>query len=94
MRWVEVSAGADEVGSELQRAQRPGEEGDDGEQGERREGAEDQREEELDGHPTGGSLRGTAAVERNLALVPRAQHAQTSLASGDSLEVVQLVGGG
>lgn len=39
-------------------------------------------------------IRGTAAVERNLALVPRAQHAQTSLASGDSLEVVQLVGGG
>jgi thiamine biosynthesis protein ThiS len=37
---------------------------------------------------------GTAAVERNLRLVPRAQHASEVLAEGDSLEVVQLVGGG
>lgn len=39
-------------------------------------------------------IRGTAAVERNLVLVPRAQHAATALADGDALEVVQLVGGG
>ena len=34
------------------------------------------------------------AVERNRALVPRAQHAQTLLAAGDEFEVVTLVGGG
>ncbi len=34
------------------------------------------------------------AVERNLALVPRAQHAETQLAAGDRIEVVTLVGGG
>lgn len=34
------------------------------------------------------------AVERNLALVPRAQHSNTPLAEGDRLEVVTLVGGG
>jgi sulfur carrier protein len=36
----------------------------------------------------------TLAVERNLELVPRAQHAATPLAPGDRLEVVTLVGGG
>jgi sulfur carrier protein len=34
------------------------------------------------------------AVERNLNLVPRAEHADTQLASGDRIEVVTLVGGG
>ena len=34
------------------------------------------------------------AVERNLELVPRAKHAQTTLAEDDRLEVVTLVGGG
>ncbi|RIK73093.1 MAG: thiamine biosynthesis protein ThiS [Planctomycetota bacterium] len=34
------------------------------------------------------------AVERNLELVPRADHAATQLAEGDRLEVVTLVGGG
>ena len=34
------------------------------------------------------------AVERNLELVPRAEHAATRLAAGDRLEVVTLVGGG
>lgn len=34
------------------------------------------------------------AVERNKAVVPRAQHAATRLADGDTLEVVTLVGGG
>ena len=34
------------------------------------------------------------AVELNLEVVPRAQHAATSLREGDRLEVVTLVGGG
>ncbi len=34
------------------------------------------------------------AVEVNLEVVPRAQHAETSLQDGDRLEVVTLVGGG
>ena len=34
------------------------------------------------------------AVERNLELVPRAQHAETELTAGDRIEVVTLVGGG
>ena len=34
------------------------------------------------------------AVERNAAIVPRAEHAGTRLAEGDRLELVQFVGGG
>lgn len=34
------------------------------------------------------------AVERNEDIVPRATHAQTVLAAGDRIEVVQFVGGG
>jgi sulfur carrier protein len=34
------------------------------------------------------------AVERNLELAPRRDHAVTRLAEGDRLEVVTLVGGG
>jgi sulfur carrier protein len=34
------------------------------------------------------------AVERNLEVVPRAQHATTTLTDGDRLEVVTFVGGG
>ena len=34
------------------------------------------------------------AVERNRDLVPRARHAETTVADGDELEVVTLVGGG
>lgn len=34
------------------------------------------------------------AVERNREVVPRAEHPTTSLAEGDQLEVVTLVGGG
>ena len=34
------------------------------------------------------------AVERNLELVPRAAHADTTLTPGDRVEVVTLVGGG
>jgi sulfur carrier protein len=39
-------------------------------------------------------VRGQAAVERNLELVPRALHTTETLTDGDALEVVQLVGGG
>ncbi len=34
------------------------------------------------------------AVERNGAIVPRSQHAQTTLHEGDVIEVVIAVGGG
>lgn len=34
------------------------------------------------------------AVERNLAIVPRSLHADTALADGDRIELVQFVGGG
>jgi sulfur carrier protein len=34
------------------------------------------------------------AVERNLDLVPRTEHAVCRLESGDRLEIVTLVGGG
>lgn len=40
------------------------------------------------------NIHGAAAVERNRAIVPRAQHATTRLNEGDVLEVVRLVGGG
>lgn len=41
-----------------------------------------------------GLSAATVAVEVNLDLVPRAQHAARVLAPGDTLEVVSLVGGG
>jgi sulfur carrier protein len=34
------------------------------------------------------------AVERNLDVIPRAEHATTALIEGDRVEVVTLVGGG
>ena len=34
------------------------------------------------------------AIERNGEIVPRSQHADTALASGDRLEIVVAVGGG
>ena len=34
------------------------------------------------------------AVEKNGEIVPKSQHATTSLASGDKLEIVVAVGGG
>ena len=34
------------------------------------------------------------AVELNLDIVPRSQHAETSLNDGDSVEVVHAIGGG
>ncbi len=34
------------------------------------------------------------ATEHNLKVVPKAQYAETKLASGDKLEIVTFVGGG
>lgn len=34
------------------------------------------------------------AIERNLEIVPKAEHANVQLEDGDRLEVVQFVGGG
>ena len=34
------------------------------------------------------------AVERNLAIVPKSQFAQTSLHEGDRIEIVHFIGGG
>ena len=34
------------------------------------------------------------AIERNLEIVPKAEHGSTILEEGDRLEVVQFVGGG
>lgn len=39
-------------------------------------------------------VAGAAAVERNREIVPRAQHATAVIAAGDTLEIVDLVGGG
>jgi sulfur carrier protein len=39
-------------------------------------------------------IDGPVAVERNRAVVPRAQHATTELAEGDVVEIVHFVGGG
>lgn len=41
-----------------------------------------------------GLTEGPVAVERNQAVVPRAEHATTQLASGDVIEIVHFVGGG
>lgn len=37
---------------------------------------------------------GPVAVERNLEIVPRADHATTAIADGDRIEIVHFVGGG
>ena len=41
-----------------------------------------------------GLSSGPVAVERNREVVPRAEHASTLLADGDSIELVHFVGGG
>ena len=41
-----------------------------------------------------GLTEGPVAVERNLAVVPRAAHATTALSEGDVIEIVHFVGGG
>lgn len=37
---------------------------------------------------------GPVAVEKNGAIVPRAEHAASPVAAGDELEIVHFVGGG
>lgn len=34
------------------------------------------------------------AVERNLEIVPKSQHDETTLSEGDAIEIVEFVGGG
>ncbi len=41
-----------------------------------------------------GLTDGPVAVERNLEVVPRAEHPTTRLAARDTIEIVHLVGGG
>jgi sulfur carrier protein len=41
-----------------------------------------------------GLTTGPVAVERNRDVVPRAEHATTKVAPGDTLEIVHFVGGG
>lgn len=41
-----------------------------------------------------GLTEGPVAVERNRDVVPRREHATTSLTEGDVIEIVHFVGGG
>jgi len=41
-----------------------------------------------------GLSAGPVAVERNGAVVPRAEHTDTHLTDGDVIEIVHFVGGG
>jgi sulfur carrier protein len=41
-----------------------------------------------------GLTDGPVAVERNREIVPRATHAEATLADGDTIEIVHFVGGG
>jgi len=41
-----------------------------------------------------GKDAGKLAVERNEAVIPRAEHSSTLLSAGDRIEIVTLVGGG
>ena len=41
-----------------------------------------------------GLIEGPVAVELNREIVPRAQHGSRTLADGDVLEIVHMVGGG
>ncbi|MAI92041.1 sulfur carrier protein ThiS [Ponticaulis sp.] len=36
----------------------------------------------------------SVAVERNLEIVPKSRHGEESLTPGDSIEIVEFVGGG
>ncbi|MEM7261034.1 MAG: sulfur carrier protein ThiS [Planctomycetota bacterium] len=40
------------------------------------------------------ALTGTVAIELNREVVPRAEHAGTTLNAGDRVEIVTIVGGG
>ena len=42
---------------------------------------------------SGRDQRGIA-IERNLEIVPKSEHASTVIEDGDKIEVVQFVGGG
>ena len=42
----------------------------------------------------GGRLGRRVAVELNLDIVPRSQHASTALKDGDRVEIVHAIGGG
>jgi len=41
-----------------------------------------------------GFASGPVAVEKNLEVVPRAEHARAVLSEGDVVEIVHFVGGG
>jgi sulfur carrier protein len=41
-----------------------------------------------------GLGNGPVAVERNMQVVPRAEHARAELSEGDVVEIVHFVGGG
>jgi sulfur carrier protein len=41
-----------------------------------------------------GLAGGPVAVEKNLEVVPRAEHASTVVGEGDVIEIVHFVGGG
>lgn len=41
-----------------------------------------------------GLERRTIAIEHNLEVVPKSQYADTSLAEGDRIEIVHMIGGG
>lgn len=41
-----------------------------------------------------GYTFGPVAIERNLEIVPRAEHEKTSVCDGDRIEIVHFVGGG
>lgn len=41
-----------------------------------------------------GLQENRVAVERNREIVPRSRWAETALAEGDALEIVQFIGGG
>ncbi len=38
--------------------------------------------------------KGKIAVEHNLAIVPKSQHASVRLSDGDTLEIIHFIGGG
>ena len=41
-----------------------------------------------------GLVEGPVAVEKNREIVPRADHASTTVSPGDVIEIVHFVGGG
>ncbi len=41
-----------------------------------------------------GVVPAKVAVEKNLAIVPRSQHASETVDEGDAIEIVEFIGGG